>query len=63
MSNKTLDKYISKFRREFDSLVKDKDMLEKQMSERHGATDIAYYKDQIELINEKIKFWSPIFRM
>jgi hypothetical protein len=62
MSNKSLDKYKAKFRREFDSLLKEKSTLEKQMNERHGVSDIEYYREQIEMIDEKLDFWNPIFR-
>jgi hypothetical protein len=59
--DKALNKYIEKYRRELKALENEKEMLQSQMLEKRGVTDIVYYTAQISTLDNKIKFWKSVF--
>ena len=59
--DKSLLKYIEKYKRELKALESEKEMLQHQLSERRGISDISYYSEQIALLNGKIQFWKTAF--
>lgn len=59
--DKSLLKYIEKYKRELKALENEREMLHTQMMERRGVNDIAYYGEQIALLDGKIQFWKTAF--
>ena len=59
--DKSLIKYIEKYKRELVVLKSERDVLSDQLSERRGVFDISYYNDQIKTLDAKIEFWENAF--